>query len=83
MPKKRPKLRLDANEIAYRTMLAATGQGPKPTPPGEGEPNAEAVMRGRKGGKKGGTARAKSMTKKERAASARKAARTRWEKEKS
>jgi hypothetical protein len=27
MPK-RPKLRPDMNKVAYRTMLAATGQGP-------------------------------------------------------
>lgn len=70
------------NEVAYRTMLAATGQGPKPTPPGEGEPNPEAVNRGRKGGKaggkKGGTARAKKLTDEERAKSATTAALARW-----
>ena len=40
MPKKKPaakepKLRPDANEIAYRTMLEATGQAPKTVPPSE------------------------------------------------
>jgi hypothetical protein len=56
-----PKLRLDTNEIAYRTMLAATGEGPKPTPPGEGAPNPEAAKRGSAGGKKGGKARAANL----------------------
>lgn len=80
MPKKpaRPKLRLDANEVAFRTMLAATGHGPKPMPPGEGQPNPEAVKRGRKGGKKGGKARKAALTPKKRAAIAKKAALRRW-----
>jgi len=60
--KKKPaKLRPDMNELAYRTMLAATGQGPKPAPPGDGEKNPEAVKRGREGGKKGGKARATAL----------------------
>lgn len=40
--------------------------------------NPAAVALGRKGGKKGGPARAASMTAEERAASARKAALARW-----
>jgi len=47
------KLRLDANEIAHRVMLEATGQKPKTPPPGErseDEKHPEAVKRGKKGG---------------------------------
>jgi hypothetical protein len=40
--------------------------------------NPHAVALGRKGGKKGGPARAAKMTKEERSASARKAAKARW-----
>jgi hypothetical protein len=74
------KLRPDAAEIAYRTMLEATGQAPK-TRPGEGEKNAEAVERGRKGGKKGGKARAKNLSSADLADRARRAAKARWEKD--
>lgn len=73
-----PKLRLDANEIAFRTLQAAIGEAQKPTPPGTGEPHPEAVKRGSKGGQKGGKARAKSLTKKGRAQIAAKAAKARW-----
>jgi hypothetical protein len=41
--------------------------------------NPHAVALGRKGGKKGGPARAAKMTKEERTASARKAAKVRWQ----
>lgn len=72
------KLRPDAAEIAYRTMLEATGQAPK-TLPGEGEKNPEAVARGSKGGKKGGKARLKTMSAEDRKQAAKRAARARWE----
>jgi hypothetical protein len=42
--------------------------------------NQHAVALGRKGGKKGGPARAAKMTKEERSASAKKAAEARWKK---
>jgi len=32
MPRKESKLRPDVNEIAFRTVQAATGQGEKPIP---------------------------------------------------
>lgn len=79
MPKKPPKLRPDVAEIAYRTMLEATGQAPK-TRPGEGPKNPEAVERGRKGGKKGGKSRTEKLTDDERAESATIAALARWKK---
>jgi hypothetical protein len=44
--------------------------------------NPHAVALGRKGGKKGGLARAAKMTKEERSASARKAAKARWQQDK-
>jgi len=80
MPKKPAKLRPDMNEVAYRTMLAATGQGPKPTPPGEGEKNPEAVERGRRGGRIGGKVRAAKLTKARKAEIATRAANARHRK---
>lgn len=77
MPR-RPKLRHDVNEIAYRTVQAALGDAPKPQPPGEGEKNPEAVRRGRKGGLKGGKARAESLSDRRRTQIAKKAAKARW-----
>jgi len=79
MPKKPQKLRPDVAEIAYRTMLEATGQAPKTLPPDERtEKNPEAVKRGRTGGAKGGKVRADRMTAKRRSNAARKAAKKRW-----
>jgi hypothetical protein len=73
-----PKLRRDLNETTFDIVQAATGQGPKPKPAGEGEPNRLAAKRGRLGGKVGGTVRAARLTKKRRRAIATKAARARW-----
>lgn len=87
MPRKKPpkdgptKLRPDAAEIAYRTMLEATGQAPK-TDPGEREKNPEAVTRGKKGGQKGGKARTISLTEEQRGEAARLAAHARWKRSK-
>jgi hypothetical protein len=82
MPKKKPtKLRPDVNEIAHRVMLEATGQAPKTLPPGQRDnqqKNPAAVERGRKGGKKGGDARAKALSKERRAEIAEGAAKARW-----
>jgi hypothetical protein len=80
MPKKPPKLRPDVAEIAYRTMLEATGQADKTLPPGERtEKNPDAVSRGSKGGRKGGKSRSESSTPEQRSEAARKAAVKRWE----
>jgi hypothetical protein len=81
MPKKRPALRKDENEIAYGLVQAMIGEGPRPEPPGQREKNPEAVARGRKGGKKGGKSRAEKLTPDERAEVARIAAVARWKKE--
>jgi hypothetical protein len=83
MPKKPAKLRPDVAEIAFRTMLEATGQAPKTLPPDErAEKNADAVERGRKGGKKGGHARAVKLTPEQREQAAQVAAEARWKKSK-
>ena len=79
MPREpKSKLRRDLNETAFDVVQAALGEAPKPQPPGEGEPNPEAVKRGRKGGQRGGKARAKKLTAKRRAQIARGAAKARW-----
>ncbi len=79
MAKKPNKLRPDVAEIAFRTMLEATGQAEKTKPPGERtSKNADAVKRGRAGGRKGGAARKAKLTPDERREIARKAALARW-----
>ena len=83
MPKKpaKPaaKLRPDVAETAFRVMLEATGQAEKTPPPGERtEKNPDAVARGAKGGKKGGKARATTLSADERRAIAQRAAAARW-----
>lgn len=76
-PKKPPKARADLNQLAARIVREATGQAPKTPDPDAGKDPA-AVALGRKGGLKGGKARAKAMTKTQRVASAKKASATRW-----
>lgn len=66
----------DPNQRAKAVVDFATGQRePDPEPPAK---NPAAVALGRLGGLAGGKARAASMSPKERADSARKAARARW-----
>lgn len=84
MPKKKPekpaKLRPDVAEIAFRTMLEATGQAAKTLPPAERtEKNPEAVKRGRKGGKKGGKARTEALSERQLTRLGRAAAKKRWQ----
>lgn len=81
MPKQPAKLRPDVAETAFRVMREATGETPKTLPPSERkEKNADAVQRGRKGGKKGGKGRAAKLTDEERAKAATIAAHARWKK---
>ena len=76
------KLRPDVAEVAFRVMREATGEAPKTLPPSERtEKNADAVKRGRKGGKVGGKARAANMRADERSDAARKASNLRWARE--
>ena len=74
--KKRPR---DPNQLAKLIVDIATGdvEDREPTPEEQGKDPA-AVSLGRRGGLKGGKARAASMTPKRRAEIARKAAETRW-----
>lgn len=75
------KLRPDVAETAFRTMLEATGQAPKTVPPAQRRvKNADAVERGRKGGKTGGKVRAEQLTPKQREEAAQMAAISRWKK---
>jgi hypothetical protein len=72
-PKPGPK---DFNQLAASILDRAT-QTDTPAPPSKGKDPA-AVALGRKGGLKGGKARAESLSKKRRAEIARKAAKARW-----
>ena len=72
---RKPKLP-DPNTTAFDIIQAISGE-PPPVPPDDGKDPA-AVALGRKGGLKGGNARAANMTKEERSASARNAAEARW-----
>lgn len=76
MPAKPPKRPRDLNQWAKHMVDLATGaaQDPKPAP------ESPAAELGRRGGRIGGKVRAERMTKKQRSASAKKAAKARWEK---
>ena len=76
MPDRSRKRPRDVNAIARQIVDEATGAAP-PLDPDEGKDPA-AVALGRKGGLKGGKARAAKMTAKQRSESARKAAAARW-----
>lgn len=68
----------DVNQIAKMIADVATGDAPPPEPDTR---NPAAVALGRLGGLKGGKARAKKLSAKERAAIAKKAATARWGKQ--
>jgi hypothetical protein len=74
-PPKRPR---DPNQLAKSIIDIATGQKPDRDP--DAGKDAAAVALGRKGGLKGGAARAASMTPERRAEIAKKAAASRWKK---
>lgn len=76
MPERSRKRPTDPNELAKQVVDEATGEAPKLDPDAGKDPAAVAL--GRKGGLKGGKARAASMTPEQRAEAARKAARARW-----
>jgi hypothetical protein len=77
----------DPNVTAFRVVQQATCEDddepdtpPKKAPDKPPEKNPAAVALGRLGGKKGGKARAASLTPEQRSEIAKKAARARWEK---
>lgn len=72
MPKRSSSRNQDANQIAARVVADATGQ------PRKRRKNPAAVALGRRGGLKGGHARAEALSPEERSRIARKAAKARW-----
>ena len=74
---KRPR---DVNGLASDIVAEATSDEPGESEPEKPEKNAAAVELGRRGGLKGGKARAKALTPEQRSEIARKAARARWSK---
>lgn len=74
---KKPKRPRDANQLAKFIVDVATGEAELPENKNDGK-NPAAVALGKLGGKKGGKARAKSLTAEERSAIAKKAAKARW-----
>jgi hypothetical protein len=80
MPKRLRRPR-DFNQLAAAIVGEATGQIERKDPDAGKDPAAVAL--GRKGGLKGGRARAKALTAKERIESAKKAAKARWSRKRS
>lgn len=76
MPDRSRKRSRDPNELASQIVAEATGEA-EPYDPDEGK-NPAAVALGRKGGLKGGKARAAKMTPDERREAAKRAAAARW-----
>lgn len=74
---KPPKRPADVNERAFSIVGEAVGEIEPDDPDAEKDPAAVAL--GRKGGLKGGKARAANMTAEERSEAARKAAQARWD----
>lgn len=76
----RPK-NLDVSQLAKRILDEATGEEPKTEAPAPAKKNKAAVALGKIGGKKGGAARAASLSPEQRSEIARKAAAGRWKKD--
>jgi hypothetical protein len=75
MPEKHPKRPRDLNQWAKHMVDLATGATQEPMPSTKNQAAAEL---GRRGGLKGGKARAAKLTQEQRIKSARKAAKARW-----
>jgi hypothetical protein len=78
-PGRKPKT-LDVNQFAAAILEQVTGEPVGLAKPGEPAKDPAAVALGRKGGLKGGPARAKKLGKKKLKAAAKKAAAARWKK---
>lgn len=76
---KKAKRPTDTNQLAKKIVDIATDESNDKAVP-EGDLKSAAALLGRKGGLKGGKARAKSLTKQERHDIAKKAAAARWHK---
>jgi hypothetical protein len=79
MTGKAPKRPRDANQLAKAIVDIATGESDKEDTIVEKDPDAVAL--GRRGGLKGGRARARKLTPEQRSEIARKAAAARWSKD--
>lgn len=77
MPRRSSRPR-DTNQLAKFIVDQATGSAPPAAAPADDGKNPAAVALGRLGGAKGGKARAAALSKKERSAIAKKAAKARW-----
>lgn len=75
---KHPKRPRDPNQLAHRIVQIATGEADESAHPDAGKDPA-AVSLGRRGGLKGGLARAEKLTDEQRSEIARHAAIRRWE----
>ena len=83
MPKRSRKKKPDHNVLAAQIVEEATDENQteeQPEPEVDDGKNPAAVALGRLGGLKGGKARAKKLTKKQRSEAAKKAALARWNK---
>lgn len=76
MPDRSRRHPRDPNQLGKLIVDLATGEAEKPDPDEGKDPTAVAL--GRKGGLKGGKARAASMTAEQRSEAAKKAAKARW-----
>jgi hypothetical protein len=82
MPEKHPKRPRDFSQAAKLVVDIASGQiSDRELTPEEQGKDPAAVALGKRGGLKGGLARAAKMTKEQRSESAKKAARARWGRE--
>lgn len=81
MPKRSSKRPRDANQLAHRIVQEATGEAP-PEPAADDDKDPAAVSLGRRGGLKGGKARAEKLSKKRRHEIAKTAAAVRWRRKK-
>jgi hypothetical protein len=80
MPDRSRKRPRDSNQLAKMIVDIATGDADD-APQEDAGKDPAAVALGRKGGLKGGKARAESMTPEERSAAAKRAAEARWRKD--
>lgn len=72
----------DPAKMAHAIIQHISGELPSQLPPADGGKNPAAVALGKLGGAKGGKARAAALSKKQRAAIAKIAAKARWSKQK-
>jgi len=77
MPKRSSRRPRDLNSLAASIVDDSTDEAPEPEPV-EPEKDPAAVALGRRGGLKGGKARAEKMTAEQRREAAKKAAESRW-----